>query len=92
MGRNAIPKIGEWRDGFLYEVEQPPGGLCVLKRTTKDKEEYLAAFWPDGFEESVFSAWFAGFSKGQEAGRAEMQREIQKALGIVPTHAGGSDA
>ncbi len=84
MGRNAIPKIGEWRDGQLYSVERPERGLCVLKRTTQKSEEYLATFWPDGEDESLFCAWFAGYNKGHKAGYEAAQRDMRKALGIEP--------
>lgn len=85
MGRNAIPKVGEWRDGALYSVDRPEkgkNGYCTLKRTTKDGEEYLANFWPDGEDESLFCAWFAGFEKGKKAGYEAAQRDMRKALGV----------
>lgn len=85
MGRNAIPKIGEWSDGQLYSVEKPEkgkNGLCILKRTTREGETSLACFWPDGEDESLFCAWFAGYEKGKKAGYEAAQREMRKALGI----------
>jgi len=83
MGRNGIPKIGEWRDGVLFElVGTGPGQQTIFRKKTKDKTQILAVFWNDGFTESVVASYFDGYAKGKIDGYLEAKKEIRRALGI----------
>jgi hypothetical protein len=90
MGRNATPKIGEWRDGQLYEVKER-NGMTIATRTTAryvagvrhEDEEILCCFYNDSFAEAVFSSFQSGFDKGKKAGIAEAQKEFRRAIGVA---------
>lgn len=90
MGRNATPKIGEWRDGQLYEVKER-NGMTVATRTTVryeagvryEDEEILCCFYNDSFAEAVLSSYQSGFDHGKRAGIAEAQTDFRRAIGIA---------
>ena len=88
MGRNAIPKLGEWRDGALCRIHasgegeaRPDDGKHVLyTRETKAGTEILACAWADGLCELLAAFFQSGYQRGKRDGRAEKAREIRKAL------------
>lgn len=92
MGRNATPKIGEWRDGKLYEVKER-NGMTVATCTTAtyvrgeriELEEVLACFYNDSFAEAIFSTYQSGYDHGVKAGVSKAQLEIKKAMGLLGT-------
>jgi hypothetical protein len=92
MGRNSIPKLGEWREGKLYSVHaiekpespaQPDDGrMVVYEWITAESREVLSAFHADGFAECVAAAWRDGYNKGVLAGAHRAKQEIRAALGL----------
>lgn len=98
MGRNSIPKLGEWRDGKQYRFRaidsfrpdddsypKPEDGRMIVYEVQIGKDgptDVLATAFADGFEEVMAAMWSAGFRKGQQSGRDEKLREVQDALGI----------
>jgi hypothetical protein len=89
MGRNATPKIGEWRDGARYDVTER-NGMTVATRTTVrmeagirvEHEEILCCFYNDSFAEAVFASFNSGFNRGKVAGIAEAQATFRQAMGL----------
>ena len=93
MGRNLIPKLGEWRDGELYNfkyidgsyVDDSSNGKMVVFTCQKGRdaeEQTLATAWADGLQELMAAMYESGFQKGKLAGASEARQEILKALRI----------
>jgi hypothetical protein len=96
MGRNWVPKFGEWRDGELHEIvagdgslyPKPDDGRQVVYRVTTMTSggrttETLAVAWADGLLDLLACFWKSGFDKGRKAGREEALREVRASLGIT---------
>lgn len=92
MGRNAIPKISEWRDGALYEFSangdgavKPSDGRHIVYRVTRanGEQEILATCWADGFQECMAAMFEAGRRKGFQRGVADTKMAFRKILGVT---------
>lgn len=97
MGRNAIPKLGEWRDGRLYSFravgtvkkrnEAPPspedGRLVVYEVQVgkKGPPEVLGTAYADGFQEVMAAMWADGYARGKRDGMKEKAAEVRRAIG-----------
>lgn len=97
MGRNAIPKLGEWRDGKCYSFrahrayphgEQPEyprpddGRMIVYEVEDRDGTTILGCCYADGFQECMASMWQDGYYKGERAGREAALRDVRRAMGV----------
>lgn len=94
MGRNAIPKLNEWRNGERYSFNyhgspyssptHPSGNgqMVTFNREDRFDSTILGSCYADGFEECMASMWQSGYFKGEKAGYEKAKREIRSALGI----------
>lgn len=97
MGRNAHPKLDEWRDGELYEFSanaagdttppRPDDGRQIVYRVTNvvrgiPVERTLACCYADGFQSVMASMYADGFAQGKREGMLEAQRQMRRALGL----------
>ena len=93
MGRNLIPKLGEWRHGEFYDfghtdgspvLKSDDGAMVVytMKRKAHGEEQVLATAWADGLQSLMAAMYEAGYRKGKVIGASEARKEILNALGI----------
>lgn len=95
MGRNSIPKIGQWRDGSLYRfraigkdesVSSDCGAMIVYERVFRDGDEeqaeVLATAFADGFQEVMAAMFEAGFRKGRAEGKHDALARVRDVLGL----------
>jgi hypothetical protein len=95
VGRDLIPKIGEWRDGKLYAFRsvnsmskddsppKPDDGRMIVYEVQHGKDgevEVLGTAFADGFQAVMAAFWEAGYQHGRRDGRKEKLQEIQAAL------------
>jgi hypothetical protein len=96
MGRNSIPKLGEWRDGKLYRFRsvadrgddsypKPDDGRMIVYEVQRGKDgpvDVLGTAFADGFQSAMAAMWESGYERGLRAGKEQKLREVQSALGI----------
>jgi len=99
MGRNAIPKLDEWRDGRRYsfrtvkgdDIPKPDDGEFIVyeveiasgRASAPNRIETLATAHADGFQEVMAAMFEAGLLRGRREGRAEKLNEVRQALGLT---------
>ena len=92
MGRNATPKLGEWRDGELHSIAHGDGTVAILNSgklivytaTWHDgMSEIRACCYADGETECLASFWQSGYFKGFKAGVEKAQADMRAALGLT---------
>lgn len=90
MGRNFVPKLGEWRDGVLYQfvvtgsdkIPRPDDGEQIVYQRITDHREVLGVCFADGFEQCMASMWAAGYDMGKREGYEQALEDIRRALGL----------
>jgi hypothetical protein len=91
MGRNSIPKLGEWREGHLYRfrtsdgdpVFSAEGGKFIVYEVIKSEGVHvLATAFADGLQEVMASMWESGFDKGKQDGKRQALADVRRALGV----------
>lgn len=93
MGRNNVPKLGVWDDGYFYDItiQGKPlvkdfncGELISYSRQPRGGDrETLATAFADGDCSVAQTFYEHGYSKGFKAGIAKAKAEIRAAMGIV---------
>lgn len=84
MGRNSVPKIGEWRDGELHKIVRGDQLISYEVTRADGTTETLACAFNDSIDEVLISFWMSGHVRGKRAGRNQKTREIKKLLEEEP--------
>lgn len=63
-----------------YQWQETGGGLLICS----DGSDPLFTVYNDGLREALVNAYYAGLTAGRQEGRATLQFELRKLLGVSP--------